>query len=454
MSRPLRDIIPEILKHVRDTEEIRRVAKSLKTIKTGNIADLVEERIRSTYSPSAKKHSLDRLTPVNVIAPMVDKLSIIYESPPTRTTSLTSDQELLDDMIEELDLDDVMSEANNVYELQDFVAMEPYFYNRKLKLRVLEPTQFTALSTDLTNPNEADVLIKFMGECNKVGSLRSKTRLMFIYSDTEFIALDGDGKIRQEYMQDTQGLNPYGVLPVIFIKRERTQLLRDKPNRDLLELGLNVPLLFTDLSYGIKFSAFSVFTINGAKEEDIAGLSYSPNAIWSFSNEDDSKPVTVNTIKPDIDIPSTLQYIAALTRSIFSSRGIKTTVNEEVELSASGLSKLVSEADVSSAISKSKVRFKAAELSLLWLISKMQNYGADGGLIDDARKFSESFRPTVEFPKREILQTESERIATIQAKKEAGLTSSFRALREVHKDLPESEVVSIQNEINRESSDE
>ncbi len=204
------------------------------------------------------------------------------------------------------------------------------------------------------------------------GSDEAPRTLFHGYTSDEFVIFDDKGNIQTQLMADLEiegTKNPVGSLPGVYINRSKYQVM-PKRDSDTLAMTLVVPVWLTDLSYALKYQVFSVlYTI----DVDQSGLKQSPNALWDLKSNaglgDAAKP-SVGVIKPEVDSDKALNFIKAVFTLWMETRNIKPGAMGQMsgDNLASGVAKIIDEADTSGDRQSQVPFFKTAEEELFTVI--------------------------------------------------------------------------------------
>jgi len=410
----------------------------------GNLLKYVAESLREQLSPDSYATAMERVAPINVFKKANEKLSTLYVEDPVRKTELESDQELVDSYTMEGSINTFMEDLNKGFNAYKWSVIELYENNNNgVEQRVLPSHQFLPYSDDKKNPLHITAIIKFMGEYKKVpaGRVREKTvRRYWIYTATEFMAIDSDGELIPEDMAESEGINPYGVIPFIFVSKSR-YLLVPMPDEDDLKMSILFPVLLTDLNFAAKFLAHSIFY---GIDIDADNLKLSPDAVWIFKSDADGKKPEIGTIKPEVSIEEVVGLAKEQIEAWLDTKNIKAGTAGKVGSSnmASGLSKIVDEADTSVARKSQEKFFKKVELEFWKTLSTMHNKLIEARMITNKKAFSETSDLVVSVTYQEQLPivSRSAQIAELKLENEAGFKSKQTAIKQLNPELTPEEI--------------
>jgi hypothetical protein len=373
------------------------------------------------------------------------KLSQAYKNPPRRTVTDSSDQEIVDDYTHSLELNKAMSEADTLLNLSRSFAIEPYVEGGEIHLRVLKPDQFMVLSNSLTNPNEANILVKFMGSVEKEG----KNLLnLWIYTKEIFMRVLSDGTVLE------QSPNPYGMLPFIYGKTNSFKL---QPGADLdyYENTLLIPRILADLNYAVQYLSHS--RIYGI-DIDATKVNISPDSMTIFNSRDGQGENTnpqINTINPSVDVDKVLSLCKYTIANILDTKGIKSSATQSLDASnlASGVSKIIDEADVHQVVEENRLILQDAEKRLWKLVGAIHNLHVGTDNFKQSKGLTEPLEVSVSFPTVKVMPDPNEQRENLKFQLEQGLTTKRRAIKKLNPDLSEDEIEQLMNELEGEQNE-
>jgi hypothetical protein len=358
--------------------------------------------------------------PLNIIVKVLNKLTQIYTFTISRIAKNASDQPLIDFLVKHLEIDGFMGVANNLVNgmrcsLVQLYQKEDY----TLGMRIIPASRFYVYSTSLVDPTKPNVYVLFMGNTKSINNPKKKTSLFFFYTDTEFYAVDGEGKIRNEHMPDGP-VNKLGFAPFEYINKDVFDL-HPEPNYDFLQLCLQPSVVYTDAIVANYYQSFPVRILTGADLE---------------SSHIDMNPHSIVTLVADRSSPNqpTLTEMAS-TLDTSKSTGLADRIIEliysiyDIESSGSDGGTASSESGIALSIKSSSLVenrknqieiFRPRENSLWKKIAKFHNIIIKNNTPDlpkdyPKQQFTEDFNIAVEFP---LPDTTVEQKQTAQEDKE------------------------------------
>lgn len=414
----------------------------------GNLLPYILSEVKKQVSDKSFKSMEPRIVPINFLKKIIDKLSQIYNKSPKRTLRKPSaeDEKLFEYYKEILDIDVEMMLANEIFNLEKYCAIEPYIDNGVPALRVLQPDKFFAFSTSKKNPSKMTHYCKIMGQGKDFDVLH-------VYTDEEFIIINTKGDVLQEEMNamgNANGINLIGKIPAILISRSKFDLI-PREDTDILKMTKIMPILFSDINEVIFWQSFSV--IYGI-DVDAENLQMAPNAFWTFNTDPtkNTKP-EIGTIKPQTDIEKVQDYIKFQLETWLNTRGIKTSASGSVDISASGISKMVDELDTSEDRKKQIPFFRKGE-SDLWnlIMNYLHPYWIESGQIDIQDKFVPGQSVKVDFGEQFGIDDPIKTLEEIKLELELGITTRKMALLKKNKGMTEKEAEDFLKQIDEEST--
>lgn len=459
-SKPLKSLIPQILKHVeRHTETLQYNLRKYRSYE-GQIKKEIEISMRSeTLSDAAYTRAKQRIPSINIIKKTVDKLSKVYAEPVTRMTKSKQDQMIMDSIIEVSGFDSVMMGTNKMVNLSKMAAIEPYTQNGEQRFRVLGGHQFLPFSDNIMNPLEMTVLIKLLGSTDKKANdyrdyitsdgllvtdedeMRT-VDLFQLFSDNEIIIIDSDGSIRLDMMAKygLNGTNPLNIIPHIYINASKFELV-PFPDTSDLDISILVPKILADTNYAIQYMSHSILW---TKNVEMGNQEIHPDVVLDLGDRSpDGGDPDIGLITPKIDIMGTLSLIEFELSSYFSSKGIKTTgMKENIGKEASGIAKAIDEGDVSAELKAQKEFFRSIERSFWKKMEIIQNTWSDLNMVSDNRKFSPKFSTDYHmiYKDLQVIESTQEKVMKIQAQKDLGVIDRRSILKEFNPDMSEEQI--------------
>lgn len=422
----------KLIDHMDNHKQLLAHNRKLFNIYEGDLLPLVKDSLSEHLSPQVFSQMVSRISPINVLIKIVDKLSKIYQQDPSRTVSQgnDTDMELLRFYERSFHINNMMNVSNESFNLYKNNLIQVYAHKGVPQLRSIPSDRFMVYSEDDVDPlNPTHVVLIYGSEKDKYG----KDKVIYhAYTDEEFLIFDSDGDIRRDKMAlygNEDGINQIGKMPFVYINRSKS-LLIPMADSDTLKMTVLIPVLLSDLNLAAMYQSFSI--LYGINVDD-ENLVMAPNAFWTFKSDGmtDSAP-QVGSIKPETDIDSVLKLIEAQLAFWLQSKGIRPGAVGQVsaENMVSGISKMIDESDTTEDRKKQVGYYKVAENQLWDLVTNyMHPYFISSGLIDPMPLFSPMAKIQTNFAQQTPLTNRKTAIEEITMEMDAGLLSRKEAIR-------------------------
>lgn len=445
----LRDQVDEIVKYVKSKGPLIEHNNQLFDIFEGLLLDYLIKDLKEQLSRSSFKAMEHRIAPINLLKRVIDKLSKIYNKAPLRWLEIESenDQELLNYYMKSMGVDESGMTFNELFNLFKNSAWEPFVKNGKPALRVIPSNRFLVYSTDKVDPTEPTHFIKLMGTENIiVNSQEKKVNVLYIYTADEFLPVGYDGNdvfVLDSVLNENEnpeGINPYGVLPFVYINQSKHTLI-SPIDTDTLRMTKIFPIILSDMNFAVMFQAFSI--VYGIDVDD-ENIQMSPNAFWRLKSDPTTKTKPeIGTIKPQVDITQVVGFIASQLGLWLQSKNIRPGQIGDAsgDQFASGVSKVVDEMDTWEARQKQVPVFQKAE-EKLWdlIINHTHPYWVQNKMIDEKRSFLPNQFVHVEFPEQKPMTKRIEIINEVKEELQLGLTTKKEAMMRLNPEMAEDTV--------------
>lgn len=414
----------------------------------GNLEPYVMKNLERLLSPRVMRYAQERVVPINIVPRYVDKLSNIYQTGVMREVSDGSeaDSELVSWYEKQLDINSLMHQSNRLYNACRSTLIHPYVSDLGPSLRIIPNDRFVVYSDDKIDPTKPTMVILLAGRDDK------QREIYWVYTDEEFAVIKSDETIDLATMDElglSNGRNPYGVLPFVYVNQSHLRLV-PVPDSDTLRIAEYIPAALTDLNLAALFASFSITYI---KNGEVADPTYAPNALWFLKSDDPEKDVEIGTLKPEVDYQEVLNLIQSEMSLWLGSKGIRAGAigNVTPEAVASGIAKIIDEADTFDVRQAQTVIYGKAELQL-WdmILHKMHPIWVSQGMVENRTIFSSTAEVTTRFS---VIPVGTQRSQLIQDQKEefaAGFTTRSRAIQMLNPQMTYAQIEELEREIDEE----
>lgn len=469
-QKPLKDMIPEIVKHIDQFNDFSEFNLKLYRVAEGQIRDAVEDSLRrESFSVNAFNRAKERIPPINIVRKSAQKLSKVYMERPTRKTDKEPDQKIMDELSREIQVNNSMANANFIYNVHNMFALEPYIEDRKHKVRVLGGHQFLPFSDDPSNPNLMTVFIKFLGSRTERVSQKfddkgiivdkETTReidLFALFSDDEFLIINRSGpEVDLMKKLNLPTKNPFGRIPFVYGNRSQFELV-PFPNQAAMDISVLIPKLLTDLNYSAQFQSH---TIIWSKNADLTGQSINPDAIIDLGEGDkETGDPEIGILRPEVDIENNLKLIEFQMEAYFSSIGIKANTQGTMSngRDSSALGKAIDEGDTTSERKAQTEFFRDIEMRFWDLMVPVQKVWSRENKVDNKSNFSSEFSDQfrIHYAEMRPIKTVRQLIEEIQLKRDQRLITRRMAIKDLNPDLSEKQLNEHEAALDKEAEED
>lgn len=411
----------------------------------GDLLTYVLKDLKAALSPNSYLSIQSRVSPINILRRVVDKLSKIYSKPPIRNLSVNTDRDkaifsMYDKYIQP---NNAFGMANSLFNLFKNTLVEPYIYEGKPYVRVIPSDRFFVYSNNPVDPNCPTHILKYMGEMKVNGET---TKIIYAYTDDEFMICNEKGEPIQQLMNEINnpdGVNVYGKLPFVYINRSHHRII-PTIDTDTLKMSKLIPVLLSDLNFAVMMQSFSV--IYGI-DVDFENLEMSPNAFWSLKSDKASdKNPQLGTLKPQVDITQVLDFISAQITLWMQTKNIKAGAIDTltVQNASSGIAKAIDEIDTAEDRTEQTKYFKKAE-EQFWnlIINYMHPVWVTAPDFEIKALFSPMQEVSVQFPEQKPIVDETAVIDNAIKKYQGGFISKELAVQEMYPEKSKEEIDDI-----------
>ena len=414
-----------------------------------NLQKYVVDDLKKQMSLQSFQEALHRLSPINILPKVIDKLTNIYQTTVTREIyeGTETDLALLSYYESKMDINTYMNQSNELFNLCKATLLYPNVHKGKPQLTVIENDRFIPIASDPMHPTDLTHVILLGEKVNGVDTY-------WVWSDENFYITDADNKVRYDLMaryNNEEGINPIGRLPFVYINESKRKIM-PKQDRDMLSMVKLIPIMLTDLNLAAMYQSFSItYGIN----VDDQNLIRAPNAFWSLKSDatTDQAP-QIGTIKPDVDYQQVLSLIESQISMWLGTKGIKSSSIGSLTQDnfASGISKIIDEMDTFEARQKQTGYYKKAEKELWDLIMhSMHPYWVQSGQIEVTATFSPNAKVKTEFSVQLPQQSRGMIVKDVNEEYLAGFMTKRTALKRLNPELSDRDLDQLLIDLENES---
>lgn len=416
----------------------------------GKLKEIIKQAIAREFAlPETIRGLSDRIIPINITQKIINKLAMVYMQPPVREPSNGNpgDQELLDQHSRSMKMNRKGKLANRYFKLHKHTAWEPYLDRQGIpRLRTIPSHTYTPISDDKREPEKPTIFLKHL----KIDTDAKNSRFAY-WTDERFLILNGNGAVMGDEMNalnNPKGVNPFGVIPFTYISEEEDGKTIPIPDDDLITVQIAICILLSDLSFASKYQLWSIFVCKGGK---VSRKAFNPNSIINLPPGAD-----FDAVKPDIDSDKALAMIETLLGMLLTTKNLSVgDISGMVRAEgASGIAKMLDRAETTEDRQDQQAIFIDAEKEywdekyapkiLPWWVKSNQINPKFAGA------FSPDFELSIKFKDPKPFIGDKDKVELEETKLKAGLTTTDRALKNVHPDMDAEEIKKLKAEIEAE----
>lgn len=448
------------LEDIKSDENITRKEESLKAFEVYN--DRIEKYVREYLLEQYSEKTLLQyviVSTINLAKRIATKEASLYKECPDREfKNLTEEQEdELENLYKQIGVDSELFKANVYYKLQSqsFIKIVPK--NGSLELKVILPHHIDAVPGIDPEVADAYVLNSFdksryvlSDSVNQLSADRddykaSLERYITWTKEANFV-FNGKGETIGEVVE-----NPIKELPFVDVSGSKDFEFFVRCGQPLIDFTIQYNGALSDLQQLIKMQAFGQAVIKGDPKLMPKELTVGVSKIIHLP-VDPNNPVQTDfefkSASPDVS--GSIQAVENLLSNFLSSRGLDPKlINGKAEASkfSSGIDRLLSMISDIEASKQDIEIFKLVEKEVFNLIKLWSNatFGTDQQFLSFA--IPEDAEVEVKYYEPTMIQSEQEKIANLQAKKELGLASQKMIIAEYY-NISEQEAAEKMDEIN------
>lgn len=444
------DKIPMFIDMAKKNKDVLHHNEKLLDIFGGNLLKHVDDALVRQLKGQSYEQARMRIPPINVLKRIIDKQAKIYAQGVTRQVidgNSTTDPQVLAWYEKVMLPTRKFQLANQYFNMFKNALIYPYLRDDLTpSLRIIPSDRFIPYSTGDDDDCIGGVLL-IMGTAKSKRTNRVVTVYQAIEKD-EFVFFTSESVniTAERAPKQPDGIHGLGRLPFVYVNRDPNNVM-PTADSDLYAMTILIPVLLTDINFAHMFQAFSImYGINVTDN----GLSFGPNAFWSFKTEpgSDQKP-EIGTIKPNADITAGLELVANQFALWLNTRGIKPGSVGQVAGTnfQSGISKILDEMDTSEDRNEQVPYFEDAE-SEVWdlIVHTLHPIWITRG-IEMKERFSTSASIKANFAEQIPLVRRGQTVDEQKNEVAYGFTTSERAIRRINPQMTDDEIAALIAEI-------
>lgn len=290
--------------------------------------DLLEDELIKRFPTT---YSLRRKAVENVTSAIVNQISVVYKSPPTRIVSIPQTQadggtdldqseeiqSIYDSMVKQVQHDKVMQKLERYQTFDRTNLVQIGWKDKANKLTEIVLPQFL-FDVMLDDEGELKAVIKsdFFGDEDN-----EEFRVYEVWTDENFWKLDNDLNIINQ-PDNEDNLNPYGELPFYLARSfEPDQGVYCDADNTLADINLNVNLLLTDLMYQSELQSHGQPVANNVKFS--SDVKFGPETVLEIEPANpEAGPASFNFLQTNADFDGIFKTLDRVLTGYTTSRGL------------------------------------------------------------------------------------------------------------------------------------
>jgi len=447
----------------------KRVAWNSDLIKDGGLKPFVKKRIEQMYP---KTHEMYSVSDYSILKRIVDKKSKAYkESPLRRVARDEAASEIYNSIVKNYNLNGAMKCMDEYYNQHKY-SMIAVFMDREpgpvskpnifFKFYALAPYEFDVVkdsdgkvqvvilsypSNEVSNATRKDGYNSLIAESGN-NDETDRPRTYAFWTKDEHLIVTAKGKTKGDKLtieyspaKGGNGLNPYGVLPFVYIPMDFNKNYPTQSPLPAQTVELNALMSVYLTSANMQIGILKI-TRPESQKLNISSQSLYTAIEAPQSSRPEDKPTDVEFISPSPNMSGHKEAITTYLTTILDEQGINGNqvigANQEFN---SGFDRLLAQADVQSIIEENQEMYSKVEQSIYSIVSKQLSTVGQNTLP------SEGFQ--IIFKKPRVMITDKEKLENIKLMKDLGLWEDAELIQQYDPNLTideaKAKLLNIQN---------
>lgn len=467
-----------------DTENTKaRKQWSLRSseVQGGRIEQYVKESLEAQFNIESVKE-MPIVSSINIQKAVVDKKATIYKKKPERTFSDLSDQQIetVNNIYRDACINEKLNKSNKNYIYQDQSIGMLVPKNGKYICRIFKMHQIDALA-DMDDPETAGGYIistfdrtdyvqryqekKDIDTATGVRNRSVRSSANEVESDTSNLAddyqyrkyvmkyivwtpmynfmMNGLGELLDpetgEVDESVDIISPLAdenMMPFFEISRDKDYEYFVRPSNTLTDFTVQFNVALSDLQNNCKLNGYSVGILKAPSELQPNNIVIGAAMLLKLDTDDPEKEVDFSFASPSSSIGEISDCVDRMLNYFTTSEGLGGEVinsSGSTEQYTSGIDRFIAGVSRVEAHIDDYEKFRNVEIQIWNILKAWNRVLATSDQIDNKYKLgsvNEESEISIEFAKPEMVQTERERLDTMQAKIDLGIMSKVDAIME------------------------
>lgn len=443
----------EIINQIKLDENIKRKQVSLAQfeIMKDRILESVTQYLKGFYSEETIQE-MPIFGCINLAKRIIENEAAIYRHAPERKfTGVTDDQAaILAQVYKDMNANTRFMKANKYYKLQEQTHLNIVTSMGQLKLRALLSHHLDIVpSPEDTETGDAFILNGFdksLYAPRLVGSdgidskiadaddYKQSLKRLALWSDDQNFIMDEKGKI----VSGDDLSNPIGIAPFVDISDDKDNEYWVRSGTATTDFTIQWNASISDLAHIVRMQGFAQAWFKGAENMIPEKIQIGPSFVIKLPiNPNAPVDTDFGFANPSPDLSGSIQFVEMILSAFLSSRGIDpkliNTKGESSKTFASGLERLLAMIDMFAPAKTDFDLFMSAEQRVFNIVKAYLNtYQGTDVLKYRIGQLSDEAQVEVKFHEPEMIQSESDKLANIEKKREMGLMSRTQALMDLY----------------------
>jgi len=224
----------------------------------------------------------------NVFKMVIEEISKVYSKEPERTFD-EKEQESIEELYDELEVDDIMSQANIYINAFNDCLLQVGFKNEKITLRLRTPTNTIVKTDDDLELEEVYIYTGRDNNNNQIWYGYTESSIFKIIVPTPNDVLNHDENKRQPIDDTSNDMgNHFGFIPFIAIHNgfRDNEFWQCYKGDDLVKATIQIALKLSFLNQLIKFQSFKLLKVEGSNLDGLDGMEIDPSKMLYVQGQD------------------------------------------------------------------------------------------------------------------------------------------------------------------------
>jgi hypothetical protein len=445
------DLRKTILQDAQTDETIKRKDVSLSEFEIfqDNLMPYVKKYLKGMYSEDTI-NEMPIIASVNLAKRIVTQEASIYKEAPEREFFGVSEEQeaVIKQVYKDMQIDKKLMKANQYYKLQGQTHIQILPFQGKLASRVLLNHHLDVVPSPI-NPEMADAYVvsgfdKSRSKLKDIDSdtinelsadpddYKASTNQLALWSDQFNFIMDNKGNI----ISGENVSNDLEMMPFVEVAPDKDFEYWVRRGQAITDFTIQFNGALSDMGHIVRMQGFAQAWMKGPANSLIENVQIGPNYILKLPI-DPNNPVETDFgfASPSPDLAGSISYIEMLLSNFLTSRGLDPKLvsgKGQAQSYSSGIERLLAMFEKFDASRSDLSTFEDVEIKIFEIVKQYLNKMSGSVLNYRIAPIPEDASVSVKFKKPEMVQTDDDKLNSIQRKIELGLISNIDAIMEYH----------------------